>query len=243
MNERGPELRNDRHFARRALADSFRRFFWLSYDHLGLLLLANLVWLGLSLGVVTAPAATAGLATLAARLAAGEDTSLRDLWAGFRRHFVPALKLGVFDAVAVIVLWVNVDFYSHLGGRASLPGFLLAGALLWVTAFWLLLHVHALPLLVAGERRLHRILRDAALLTLDNLRLSIGTALQAFMLSALALLTGIGVIAILVPLLSLLQATAHRQLLRKYRDDLPEDPPERRTWRHLWRPWEASGRS
>ena len=229
-------------FARFALYTSFKRFFWMTYDHVGLMLVANLTWLVLSLGIVTAPAATAGLASLAARIAAGEKVSIRDLLRGFREHFVPALKIGLFDLAVVVALWVNVDFYSHLSGRAAIPGFLFAGLLIWGAVFWLLLHVHIYPLMVAGERSFRHLLRTSALLTLDNLAFTIGLALQSFMLLMLCILTGVGIIALLSALLSLLHATGRRELLRKYHDDIPQDVPETRTWRHLWRPWETSSR-
>jgi len=225
-----------------ALYTAFKRFFWMTYDHIGLMILANLMWLVLSLGIVTAPAATAGLASLAARIAAGEDVSVRDLLRGFREHFIPALKVGLFDLAVIVALWVNVDFYSHLSGRAAIPGFLFAGLLIWGGAFWLLLHIHIYPLMVAGERSFRRLLRTSALLTLDNLSLTTGLALQSLMLLMLCILTGIGIIALLSAVLSLLHATGRRELLRKYRDDIPEDVPETRTWRHLWRPWETSSR-
>ncbi len=226
-----------------ALYTAFKRFFWMTYDNIGLMILANLTWLVLSLGVVTAPAATAGLASLAAGIAAGREVSLRTILRGFREHFVPALKIGVFDLAVVIVLWVNVDFYSHLGGRAAVFGFLFAGLLIWGAAFWLLLHIHIYPLMVDGERSFRRLLRTSALLTLDNLSITIGLALQSLMLIMLCILTGVGIIALLSAMLSLLHATGQRELLRKYRDDIPEDVPETRTWRQLWRPWETSSRS
>jgi hypothetical protein len=239
---RGGNPQSDRRFAQLALYTAFKRFFWLLYDHIGLIILANLLWLVLSLGVVTAPAATAGLAVLAARIAAGENASLRDLLRGFREHFVPSLKVGLFDALVILVLWVNVDFYSHLSGRAALPGFLLAGLLVWGAAFWLLIHVHVYPLMIDGERGLRRLLRTSALLTLDNLSFTIGLALQSLMLVTLCVLTGVGLIVLLTSMLTLLHAAGHRELLRKYRDDVAPDAPETRTWRHLWRPWETSSR-
>jgi len=237
-----PATRTDSQDTRLLLARSFKRFFWLTYDHLGLMLLANLLWLALSIGVVTMPAATAGLVALARRVAAGEDASARDLLRGFREHFVPALKVGLFDLAVLLVLWVNIDFYSHLSGRAQIPGFALAAVLVWAAAFWVLMHIHIYAVLVDGERHLRPIVRNAALLTLDNPTFTIGAALQSFMLIMLSILTGVGVIGIMSSLLSLLHATGHRELLRKYRDGIPEDAPENRTWRHLWRPWESSTR-
>ncbi|MBN2566145.1 MAG: DUF624 domain-containing protein, partial [Candidatus Eisenbacteria bacterium] len=172
------------------LRPAFRHALWNTYDHLGLLVLANLLWLVLCLPVVTAPPATAGLFHLARALSRGEPAGLRDLLHGFRKHLAPAIKLGVLDLVAFGLLWFNIDFYSHLRGVAAIPGFVLAGALVWAGAFYVLMHAHILPLLVGGETSFGQLLRKSALLTLDNLAFTIGLTLQAMSLSVLCVITG-----------------------------------------------------
>lgn len=247
MNRRRGRARGPKAPRRPRAADilrpTFRRFIWNAYDHLGLLVLSNLIWIALCLPVVTAPAATAALFHLGRRIADGERATVSDYFAGFREHFVPSLKVAAFTLAAAIAVWVNVDFYSRLGGRAALPGMLLAAVILWIGAFVVLTHVHLLPLIAHGERGLRNALRKSALLVLDNPGFSIGIAVQAISVAVLCLVTGAGLVLALGSFLALLLATGHRELLKKYSPDSSEasESEESRTLRDLVKPW-ASGR-
>lgn len=227
------------------LRATFRGAFWNTYDNLGPFVLANLVWIALCLPVVTAPAATAALFDLARRAADGESVGVRDFAGGFRAHFLPALRLGLFDLAAALLLWVNIDFYGHLGGWATLPGFLLAGVMIWIGGFWLLMHAHLMPLLAAGERSFAQLLKKAALLTLDNPGYTVGVTVQAAALTAICLVTGAGFLLAGGALVAVLLATGHRQLLQKYNPPPPgeEIPPDPRGLRELFRPWETPRRT
>jgi uncharacterized membrane protein YesL len=224
------------------LRSTFKRFFWNSYDHLGLLVLANLLWVALSIPAVTAPAATAALFHVARKIANQEDVSIRDFFAGFRLHFLPALRVGAFDAVIGVLLWINFDFYAHLGGRAALVGALLAAVMIWIAAFFVFMHAHVFALIVEGEHGLRATLRRAALLTLDNPAFTFGITLQTLSVAALCILTGVGLFLILGSLTAVLLVTGHRELLKKYfpesSDALEDD--ETRGFRDLIRPWESA---
>jgi len=239
--KRRPPVRNRRPRAADLLRPAFKRSIWSTYDHIGLLVLANLLWVVLCLPVVTAPAATAGLFHLAREVARGKSPSLRDFFVGFRTRFLPAFKVGLVELAALLVLWVNIDFYSHMRGGAVIPGMILAAAMVWVAAFFLLMHAHLYPLLVGGESSLRQLLRKSALLTLDNLAFTAGITFQALSLSVLCVVTGAGLVLINASAVAVLLTTGHRELLRKYSDDPESSPelPETRTLRSLWRPWES----
>jgi uncharacterized membrane protein YesL len=224
------------------LRSAFRRAVWNTYDHLGLLVLANLIWLLLCIPVITAPAATAGLFRLASTIDHGEEASLHQLFVGVRTHFVAALKVGLFDLASLLLLWINIDFYSHLRGPATVPGMVLAAAMIWLALFLMLMHAHLYPLLADGEKSLKQLLRKSALLTLDNPAFTIGITLQAVSLGVLCVITGAGLFLVSGSLTASLLEAGHRELMAKYRSG--EDPPgpETRTWRDLWRPWESGGR-
>jgi uncharacterized membrane protein YesL len=221
------------------LRPAFRQFFWLSYDHIGLLILANLLWILLSLPIVTAPAATAGLFHLTAKIARREDPSLRDLIGGFRLFFKPASLIGLVDAAIAVILWINVDFYSHLGGHASIPGMLFAGLIVWATAFWVLIHAHLFPLLISGERSVRSLFRKSAVLTLHNPAFTVGITVQNISVTVICAMTGIGLLAIAGALTAVLLTTGHRSLLSRYDPGSAPPPPDQRGWTDLWRPWEA----
>ena len=240
-DKRRPPVQDRRARAADLLRPAFKRAVWSTYDHIGLLVLTNLLWVVLCLPVVTAPAATAGLFHVSRELARGKDASLRDFFVGFRLRFFPALKVGLVDLAALLVLWVNVDFYSRLRGGAAIPGMILAAAMVWVATFYLLMHAHLYPLLAGGESSLRQLLRKSALLTLDNLPYTICVTLQALSLSVLCVLTGAGLVLINGSAVAVLLTTGHRELLRKYSADPEKSPelPETRTLRYIWRPWES----
>jgi uncharacterized membrane protein YesL len=223
------------------LRPAFRRALWKTYDHIGLLVLANLLWIVLSLPLVTAPAATAGLFHLARELPGDGKPGVHLFFAGFRRHFWPAFKVGVADLAAALVLWVNIDFYSHLRGGGALPGMLLAALMIWLSLLFALMHVHIFPMLVVGERSLRQLLRKSLLLTLDNLLFTIGLGAQTLALTVLCVITGAGLVFLGGSLPAVLLTSGRRALLTKYSDDPGSDSeePETRTFRDLWRPWES----
>jgi uncharacterized membrane protein YesL len=223
------------------LRPTFKRFLWNTYDHIGLLVVANLLWLALCLPVITAPAATAGLFHLARKIADHEPAAVRDFFEGFREYFFPALRAGVFTLAVGVILWVNIDFYTHLGGRASVPGMLLAAVMIWIGAFVLLIHAHLFPFIADGERSTRAALRKSALLALDNPGFTIGITVQALSVTVLCVITGAGLVLALGSLLAVLLTTGHRELLKKYFPDseAAHEPAETRTLRDAVRPWEG----
>lgn len=241
-DERGPRGSGRSPRAADLLRPAFTRALWNTYDHIGLLVIANLIWVALCLPVVTAPASTAGLFHLARKIGKGEEVSLRDFFIGFRQHFLPALRLGAVDLAVLLLLWVNVDFYSHLRGVATIPGMVLAAAMVWLAAFFFLMHAHLCPLLVEGETSLKQLLRKSALLTLDNLAFTIGIAVQGLALSVLCVITGAGLVLIHGSVVAVLLVAGHDELRRKYHSWEPRPHPETRTLRDLWKPWESGKR-
>ena len=223
------------------LGPAFRRFLWNCYDHLGLLILANLLWLALLIPIVTAPAATAGLFEIARKIANREEVRVRDFFTGFRRDLLPSSKVDALTLLAGFLLWVAIDFYSHLSGWATFPGMFLAAALIWITTYVLLMHVHLHPLIATGDRGLKTLLRKSGLLVLDNVGYSVGIAVQALMVAVICTLTGAGLVLVLGSCLAVLLSTGHRELLKRYFPDSPEaqEPEETRRWRDVLRPWDT----
>ena len=192
--------------------------------------------------MVTAPAATAGLFNLARKIAEGAPVSLGDFFDGFRAHFLPATKVGSFTLAFAFLVWVNIDFYSHLERWATIPGMLLSAVMIWAVAFLLLMHAHIHPLISHGERGLRNIVRKSALLALDNPGFTIGVAVQSASVAIICLLTGLGLVLVLASLLAVLLSTGHRELLKKYFPESLEasEPHETRGWHDFWRPWQSA---
>src|SRR5262245_32220072 len=84
----------------------------LVWRRLGLLLGANVLWIALSLPIVTGPAATAGLFYLVNRIVKEEldieprFARLSDFWQGFREYGRRGSLLALIDLLALVLIAV-----------------------------------------------------------------------------------------------------------------------------------------
>ncbi|HRL13955.1 MAG TPA: DUF624 domain-containing protein [Aggregatilineales bacterium] len=119
------------------------RVYWRTLKHISLrgyvYVWANLFWVLLTVPIVTAPAAWAGLARLSHAAHTRPTVSLSDFWDGFRAHFWRGLILGAVTALIVVVNVSNLLAYASDDG--ALMPFLRAA---WITAiiFWLSLMLY-----------------------------------------------------------------------------------------------------
>ena len=196
------------------------RVFWSSlgglYYELFLLMGVNLAWLGLSLLIVTAPPATAGVYYLTNQLARGETVSFGLFVQGMRRYFRRSWLLAIIVLVINALLAVNLLFYASFTNQWVRLLSVLWGYLI---VFWLAMLIYLFPLLIEQESKsLLLLLRNAALLVLDNLAftLTLGVLLLLFLL--LNVFLAVPLLLIVVSGLALVQSKALLTVLEKYRE-------------------------
>jgi len=227
------------------LGNTLRRTFWVTYDHLGKLILANLVWalalivpgvLGLAalnsgdralalmagapmvLLVLCAllPVMSAGLAHMVKELIDTRDGSVRDLFVGIRLYWRRALGVGFSFVLATVTLSVSVWFYAtKLGAIAPWAGYAISGLALWCLAFVMLMAVLVLPALVQKKAALLATLKLSAVLVLDNPLFCIGLAIQFLALAGLSLIPPVFFL-FSGSLAMVLASSAYEELARKY---------------------------
>ena len=215
-----------------------RKFFWDSYDNLGIIILGNLLWFGLCLPLVTAPASTAALLSLTSRIVTGKRASVRDFWDGFRKYFLRSLSLGMICLLLLAMLISNLFLYQHLGRAGRVVVAFLGAVNLWVFLFFFLVEMYSLPLMVEQDIGLRKSLKRSALLALDNPFFTIAIFIQVLAIFFLSVLSGIGVILLMMGLISLLLSRALQELFAKYEGGRKEEKEERRSPREIFRPWE-----
>ncbi len=219
--------------------------FWVTYDHLGKLMVASLIWaaalgipaalaytvlqtarpgIGLAVAVpmlamtfaFMLPVTSAGLAHLARELIDTGDGSLATLWAGIGLYWKRAAALGLFYCLAGACLATSFWFYA-VKLNDSLPwlGYALSGLAGWALIFLGLTALFAIPALVQKKAGVLKTLRLSAVLVLDNPLFSIGLATQVFVLTLLVLLPPF--FALIYGALSIILTTsAYEMLARKY---------------------------
>lgn len=96
---------------------SFRDAFFLYFRRLGMFFTANILWIVLSLPLVTMPAATGALFHLIDRVLAEEYdpepplATMRDFWTEFRSRWWPNTKFMLVNLTVIAVLSIAAAFY------------------------------------------------------------------------------------------------------------------------------------
>jgi len=125
-----------------------RNTFWDAYDHMGMLVLTNALWVLLSIPVVTIPWATAGLLRVTYEMVTSRKATLSDFVVGARKfggHVALVLLLALgWCALAAL----NVVFYLRLGRESPFLGTLFACLCAWITLAVMLVFEFLLPCLV-----------------------------------------------------------------------------------------------
>src|SRR4051794_18804390 len=195
----------------------------LVWKRIGLLVAANVLWLLLSLLVVTWPAATAGLFYLAQRVVREElereplEAHLSDFWVGFRRHWQRSTLLTILDVGALVLILVALAFYL----RSSVePLRWLVGPILLVCLVWLGAQLYLYPrLLQRPTEPPWEILRAALLMALGFPLSTLSLLVTSLVLFVAATLLAGPVLFIFFSAMAVLQTVILRQVLIQARNE------------------------
>ena len=155
-----------------------------TWDDLLTTAVCNLLWLFLSLFIVTGPPATVALFYYANQLAHGEPTGVGDFLRAMRRYFVPGWRWGLINGGMVFLLAGDVIITGRLSQSAGAR--LAQGFFLTALSAWLLLQLYTLPFLFEQETPSVRLaLRNGAAMLGMNIPFSVVLSL---LLSSILLL-------------------------------------------------------
>ena len=215
----------------------FKKWFWNTYDYLGTLIVINILWLLFVLPLVTLPLAFAGLFRVTGRIAAYEETGIRDFFAHTRGDLARSFRLCGLYAGVLVLLAANVVFYVRLMDEWPWPGAILSGVMMWVIVFVGMTAVYTLPLMQRSQATVRQIIRSGVFLVMDNAWYSFLLLLFGSLTMAFSLASGVGLIFLGVGAVGVLLSTGLREILKRY--DLTEADvlEEARGWRDLLRPW------
>ncbi|MBK8023356.1 MAG: DUF624 domain-containing protein [Chloroflexi bacterium] len=166
------------------MIDGFRAI-WRGLRHLNqagyLLIWCNVAWLLLTLPVITAPAAWAGMSRLAWTLQRAPTASFDDFWTGFKENLVRGIPIAIANAIYWIVFFLNWTAYAPAQG---LIFDLLRGVWLLTALLVIAVQLYVGPLYYAMLRpSLRGAFRNAFVMILINplftLTLLIGAAIVA----------------------------------------------------------------
>lgn len=109
----------------------------------------NAIWFALSLPLITAPAAWAGLVKMAYRAHNQPTTDLRDLWDGFKENLLRGMVMTVLN---IVIVGINV--WNLLAYRYNEEMAVIGLRVLWVTVLmlWFTVQLYMWPLFYQMEK-------------------------------------------------------------------------------------------
>ncbi len=185
----------------------------LTFHRIGALMIANVIWWGLTLPVITWPPATAGLYHLAWALRGpeGETTTWRAFWVGFRAYLWRSWGLMAADLALGGVLTIGLLFYLARSG----PVYWLWVPTAWFLALWLGVQLYLWPLFISQpEASLALLFRNALALVLHAPGFTVALAALLGATALIGLILAGPVLLILVAFLAVAQTMAVDSLTR-----------------------------
>jgi hypothetical protein len=170
--------RVDPRWLRDALVDAY-------YDAIPLIT-TNLLWFALTLPLITAPPAAAGLYYVTNRLAHRRSAGWRTFFEGFRSAFWLAWRWALTNLLALAMLGGSTWLYGKMGAAWSSWA---QGLLLGLAVLWGLLQTYTFPLLLEQEdRRMVTAVRNSIVLFIRYPVTSLGLAFLIVLLMVVSTL-------------------------------------------------------
>jgi uncharacterized membrane protein YesL len=130
-------------------------------------MVSNVLWLLLSLPIITIPPAFAGLYYSTSKLAHKESSSRQTFFDGFRKYFRACYSWFFSNVLVVGLLLLNINLTIRFPQVLWLQ--LLRGVYWVLLGVWMLLQFYTFPLLIQQEKpRLGLALRNSAILWLKH---------------------------------------------------------------------------
>ncbi|HEY9076830.1 MAG TPA: hypothetical protein VIO61_09860 [Anaerolineaceae bacterium] len=119
------------------------------YDDILTVILFNILWFFVSLGILTAPPAMAGLYYATNQIAHRESVDWKTLFYGFKKYFWASWRWSILNLLVIGVLISNIIFYRNLNQSW---GFLVQSLFLGLSVIWLSIQMFMYPLLIEQEK-------------------------------------------------------------------------------------------
>jgi uncharacterized membrane protein YesL len=202
----------------------------LVWRRLGLLLAANVLWIALSLPIVTWPAATAGLFYVIGRVLKEEldfeprYARLSDFWQGVRQYGWRGSLLALIDLLALLIIGVALRFYGQ-----SPTEWLrwLVGPIGLIALAWAGAQLYLYPLLIQRpERPIWELAREAFLIAISYSVYTLSLLVTATVLALAAALLAGPVLLIFFSMLAMFETIALRLVLIHRGEIVPVRPPK-----------------
>ncbi len=155
---------------------------------------ASVLWFLLTLPIITAPLAWAGICRMSYMALRQPSPRLDDFWDGFKAHWKGGLALGILGLLLVIVNLVNLMGYSR---SINLQTSILRIIWIMTLASWFGIQLYAFPLLNAMEKpTLYGAYRNAVVMIFLNPLFSLGVGVIALLVIIASVIIPVAIVLI-----------------------------------------------
>lgn len=235
----------------------YKKAFWNTYDHIGRLILLNLIWAGclplptylaywllpldgqarigatLLVGMLAHSFATTGVFAATADIVDYRRFALKQFLAGGRALYLRALGINLLSVVVCYLNYVSIRFYLALEGPAGVLGFFLVGVQVWIVLFVLTMRIYLIPLLVKKNWGVFKTIKWSAVLVVLRPGFSLLLLFQVIAGAVIIGITIIGAVLILMSLASVFLNTTLREVLKEL--EASGEPKKRPTsWKEIF---------
>ncbi|NMB00288.1 MAG: hypothetical protein GX971_02005 [Firmicutes bacterium] len=222
---------------------TFVRAIKLSYEHIGKVMITNLIWFGIGFSLfllftylpiqndylfliallgtpITLGGVTGAVHYRMNRVILGEDSDFRDVGVGLKKYFVKGAVLYVLAALGFAILVFNIWFSQQ---NPSTLFIVLSGFWIWGIVFWLAVQQFVFPFLVNQKIGVLGALKKSSLMVLDNVLASLLLVVFSIVIIALSLVLAAPIMIFVASFLSVLQNCFYHELMVKYEDNVLEE--------------------
>ncbi len=219
-----------------SLAVIFKKWLWLSYDHIGWLILLNFVYAILSMTIIGAGFAFSMIFVSVAKLFGDQSYSFAEWRQDIHQNWKWAFGYGSLLLVIFLVIAANIYFYKNFHQGSRLTEWL-STAIFWFAIIYLMYSLWVLPTKVYFQESLKRSFKKAWILCFDNLKVSLTMLFIFIALIFIGLYTGVIYFLLTLGLATSFIWIAFCEVLKKYQLDNPLPDVEKRSLKELIRPW------
>jgi uncharacterized membrane protein YesL len=236
---------------------AYKKAFWNTYDHLGRLILLNLLWTAfyplptclsywllplegpmrigvpLAVGILTHSFATTGVFAATADIVDYRKFTLKRFFTGGSSLCFRALGITLLTVLVCYLNYMSIRFYLALEGPAGVFGFFLVGVQVWILIFVLSTHIYLLPLLVRKRWGVFKTIKWSAILVVIRPGLTLLVLLQAVAAAIVIGITIVGGIVILMSLVSVFLNTNLREILKEL-EESGEPRKKPTSWKEIF---------
>ncbi|GBD93072.1 hypothetical protein BMS3Abin05_00651 [bacterium BMS3Abin05] len=219
-----------------SLLTIFKKWLWISYNHIGWLILLNFMTAILSLTVVGLGFAFSLIFFPLSKLLKNDSYSYSELRQDIAKSWKWSIGYGTLLLVIFLILTTNIYFYKHIQKSGHLAEWA-ATAIVVITIIYLMVSLWVIPTKIYFQESLKNSFKKAWILCFDNIKVSFAMFFVFIGMAFIGVYTGVVYFLLTFGLTASFIWVAFYEVMQKYGMGDPIPSAGSRTLKDLIKPW------